>query len=172
MIKNEKLRPKPQVTISLEPRLEAFCRLIFKTSTDQAEIKINLNHDIGLLIHSHIKSNHCYRKGPSVTNPVVIVLPINPINTFSINSGFLYVDNWGLQKIENGIKYEFIKWIKRRFEIGYEKNKTRKQIIEAILRGLNLRNNTTNFDAISKHDYRNKRKCEELSFQELLMDDY
>ncbi|MBV5313800.1 MAG: hypothetical protein JZU47_10925 [Prolixibacteraceae bacterium] len=171
MLKNPKYSPKPQVTISLEPILEAFLRFIFKTPADQEAITINLQKDLGKLIHSHVHSNHCFRKGPSVKNPVTIILPVNKTNHHGIQSGFLFVDDWGLQKIENGIEYEYRKWIERRFENGYRKNNKQKAIIEAILRGLNVRNNCANFDAIKQIDYRNLRKEEELRFESLLESD-
>jgi len=166
--KNVNLENKPIVTISLNPILEAFCRFIFKTPTESNEIAINLKEDIGLLIHSHILSTNCRPKRPSISNAVDIILPITLQNQYGLKSGFLYVSNWGLQKIENGVEYEFNKWVKRRFEIGYEKNRERTAIIEAILRGLNVRNNVVNFDAIKKNDYRNRRKTEEITFKELL----
>lgn len=171
MLKNPKFTPKPQVTISLEPILEAYCRFIFKTPFDQPEITINLKKDLGMLIHSHVKISHCFRKGPSLTNPVTIILPTNPISQHRVLSGFLYVDGWGMQKIENAIEYDFRKWVERRYEIGYGKRFDRKDIIEAILRGLNVRNNVANFDAIKKIDYRNHRKTEEKRFIELLLSD-
>lgn len=168
MLKKPKYSPKPQVTISLSPILEAYLRFVFKTPADQESITINLKKDLGKLIHAHVKSSHCYRKGPSVANPVGITLPVNPKNDNGVLSGFLYVDEWGIQKIQNGIDYEFRKWVERRFEVGYEKRFVCKDIIEAILRGLNVRNNIANFDAIKKIDYRNRRKIEEIRFSQLL----
>ena len=171
MIKNAKYRPKPQVTINIDPIREAYCRFIFKTPENQPEITIHLKHDLGMLIHSHVRSSHCFRKSPSLINPVTIILPTNPVNQNGILSGFLFVDSWGLQKIENAIEYDFRKWVERRYEIGYRKRFDRKDIIEAILRGLNVRNNVANFDAIKKIDYRNHRKNEEIRFAELLLSD-
>lgn len=171
MLKKSKFAPRPQVTISLDPILEAYCRFKFNTSPDQKEIHINLKSDIGKLIHAHVQSSHFARKGPFIINPVTIILPINPQNQNGVLSGFLFIDNWGIQKIENGIEYEFRKWVERRYEIGYGKRWDRKDIIEAILRGLNVRNNVANFDAIKKIDYRNHRKNEEIRFAELLLSD-
>lgn len=173
MIKHsQRFKPKPQVTISLEPVLEAYLRFVFKTPADQEAITINLKKDIGKLIHSHVHSSHSIRKGPCVPNPVTVILPINTENDYGVLSGFLYVDEWGLQKIRNGIEYEFRKWVERRFEIGYEKRFEYKDIIEAILRGLNVRNNIANFDSIKKINYRNRRRIEEKRFSELLQSEY
>lgn len=172
MLKNPKFSPKPQITISLKPILEAYLRFIFKTPADQDQITINLKKDLGKLIHSHVQSKHSFRKSPSVTNPVSIILPINETNHHGVLTGFLFVDDWGLQKIENGIEYEFRKWVERRYEIGYRKRHERKEIIEAVLRGLNVRNNYANFDSIKKIDYRNHRKEEELRFESLLESEY
>lgn len=186
MLKKPKFTPKPQVTISLEPILEAFLRFIFKTPADQEAITINLTKDLGKLIHSHVHSSHCFRKGPSIVNPVTIILPVNPQNQHGVLTGFLYVDNWGLIKIENGIDYEFSRWVKERFERGYLvafengeefKNSYRrkqidKAIIEAILRALNVRNNSINFERIKKIVYRNLRKEQEIRFESLLNIEY
>ena len=165
---SKKFKPKPQVTISLEPILDAYLRFVFKTPPEAAEITINTKKDLGKLIHSHVHSSHVSRKGPSVPNPVTVILPVNEINNYGVLSGFLYVDAWGLQRIRNGVEYEFRKWVERRFEIGYRKRHERKDIVEAVLRGLNVRNNCANFDAIKKIDYRNHRKEEELRFESLL----
>ncbi|OFX56298.1 MAG: hypothetical protein A2066_12915 [Bacteroidetes bacterium GWB2_41_8] len=171
MLKKPRFSPRPQVTISLEPILEAYCRFRFNTPPDQKEITINLKSDIGKLIHSHVHSSHFAVKGPFIINPVTVILPINQQNQYGVLSGFLYVDNWGLQKIENAVEYDFRKWVERRYEIGYGKRYDRKDIIEAVLRGLNVRNNCANFDAIKKIDYRNHRKTEEIRFAELLLSD-
>jgi hypothetical protein len=173
MIKSsKKFKPKPQVTISLEPIMEAYLRFVFQTPANQPEITINLKKDLGKLIHSHVHSSHCIRKGPCIINPVTVILPLNSENDYGVLSGFLYLDEWGLQKIKNGIEYEFRKWVERRFEIGYEKRFEYKDIIEAILRGLNVRNNIANFDTIKKIDYRNRKKIGELRFLELLNAEY
>lgn len=172
MLKNPKYSPKPQVTISLEPILEAYLRFVFKTPANQEAITINLQKDSGKLIHSHVHSSHCYRKGPSVAHPVTIILPVNETNHHGVLTGFLFVDDWGLQKIENGIEVEFRKWVERRFETGYRKNHKQKAIIEAVLRGLNVRNNCANFDAIKQMDFRNRQKEEELRFESLLESEY
>jgi hypothetical protein len=169
---SKKFTPKPQVTISLEPILEAYLRFVFQTPAESAEITINIKKDIGKLIHSHVHSGHCSRKGPSVEKPVTVILPVNTQNDYGVLSGFLYINEWGMQKIKNGIEYEFRKWVERRFEIGYEKRFDYKDIIEAILRGLNVRNNIANFDTIKKIDYRNRKKIEELRFLQLLNAEY
>lgn len=159
---------KPNITISLNPTLEAFCRFIFRTPADAKEITISRVHDIGKLIHSNISTVESPVRRPFISQPVTFILPVNKVNTHGINSHFLSVSNWGLQKIQDGIEYEYRKWIERRFEFGYEKKFSQKEIIEAILRALNVRNNAINFDAIKKIDYRRRRKTEEKRFLELL----
>lgn len=159
---------KPKVTISLSPLLEAYCRFIFKTPANQKEIAITRKKDIGKLVHAHLLSKKHAIKGAFITNPVTLILSVNPVNQNGILSGFLYVDQWGLQQIQDGVEYEFRKWVERRYEIGYFKNYGQTKIIDAILRGLNVRNNAANFDAIKKIDYRNRRKIEEIRFEHLL----
>ena len=162
---------KPKITINLDPVLEAYCRYVFKTPAAQKEIIVTRHHDIGKLIHSNVISSDLPPHRPFKKNPVVFILPINQRNQHALKFHFLNVSNWGEQKIKDGIEYEFKSWVRQRFEIGYnEKKWDRKAIIEAILRGLNIRNNAANFDAIKKIDYRNRRKIEEVMFHELLKD--
>lgn len=162
---------KPQITISLNQLLEAYCRFVFKTKPDQKEIIIFRDHDIGKLIHSNIVTNDLPTKDPFINYPVTFILPVNKINHHGIRFHFLSVSNWGEQKIQDGIEYEYRKWVERRFEIGYRKKFTQKEIIDAILRALNVKNNATNFDALKKIDYRNRRKADEKRFWELFSAD-
>jgi len=167
------LSTKPQVTIQLDPVLEAYCRFIFKTPPRhlQEEIIISRHHDIGKLIHSNIIAKDLPVRRPFIENPVTFILPVNYKNQQALKDHFLYVSNWGSQKIADGIEYEFKSWVRQRFEIGYIKKKLNKtEIIETILRGLNLRNNSANFDTIKKIDYRNRRRIEEKRFEDLLSD--
>ena len=128
-------------------------------------------HDIGKLIHSNVITSDLPVNRPFIDHAVTFILPVNPINKHSVNSHFLKVSNWGEQKIQDGIEYEYRKWVERRFEIGYEKKWNQKEIIDAIIRGLNVRNNAANFDAVKKIDYRNRRKTEEKRFSQLLITD-
>lgn len=170
-MKNVDLSTKPQITIDLEPILESFCRYIFYVPPAQKEIIVSRNHDIGKLIHSNIITNDLPVKRPCLTHPVTFILPVNKVNHKSIRFHFLSVSNWGEQKIQDGIKYEYRAWVKRKFERGYEMEMSQEKIIEAILRGLNVRNNAANFDAVKKIDYRNRRKAEEKRFELLLISD-
>ncbi|NQU52180.1 MAG: hypothetical protein HQ522_06530 [Bacteroidetes bacterium] len=160
---------KPQVTINIDPVLEAYCRFIFCTPQSQTEIAVTRHHDLGKLIHSNVITRDQRVKESLSANPVTFILPVTKINHHAVKCHFLYVSPWGEQKIQDGIEYEFKAWIRQRFEVGYNVKKwDRKTIIDTILRGLNLRNKTANFDTIKKIDYRNRRKIEESRFQELL----
>lgn len=165
------LSTKPQITISLDPLLEAFCRFYFKTPEKQKEIVVSRNKDIGKLIHSNVTTSEFPVKRPLRNNPVTFILPVNKRNHYAIRFHFLTVNSWGEQKIQDGIEYEYKKWAEERFEIGYLKGYTQKQIIDAILRGLNVRNNAANFDAVKQNDYRKRKKQEEKRFIELLQID-
>jgi hypothetical protein len=162
------LSTKPQITISLSPLLEAYCRFIFKTAPEQKEIIVSRNHDIGKLIHSNVITSDMPVRRPLFDHPVTFILPVNKVNHHGISFHFLKVSNWGEQKIIDGIDYEYRKWVERCFETGYQKKWDQKEIIDAILRGLNIRNNVANFDAMKKFDYRNRKKNDEKRFIELL----
>lgn len=86
-----------------------------------------------------------------------------------MNEHFLYVSSWGQQKIKDAVEFEFRSWVRTRFEIGYRKKMEQKDIVNAILRGINLRDNVANFDTIKKIDYRNRRSVDEKRFEELLI---
>lgn len=161
---------KPQVAVNLDSVLEAFCRYIFQTPPKQSEIIVSRHHDIGKLIHSNVIARDLPIRRPFASNQVVFILPVNKFNQHALVRHFLHCSNWGEQKIKDGIEFEFKSWVRRRFELGYEIKLEQKEIIEAILRGLNLRNNAVNFDSIKKIDYRNRRRIEENRFRELLKD--
>lgn len=169
MLKNINLQTKPQISISLDPVLEAFCRYIFKTPSDQKQVIVCRNLDIGKLIHSNVITSELPVRRPFDINPVTFILPVNRVNHYIIKFHFLTVSPWGEQKIQDGIEYEFRRWVDNKFYKGYKKRYTQKQIVDAILRGLNVRNNAANFDAIKKIDYRNGRKEEEKRFETLLL---
>ena len=164
-------QPKPHIILDINPVHEAFCRYIFKCGPNDEAITINRKHDIGKLISSAIITADRQELRPLGKHPVTFILPTNEDNCF-LKDRFIKVSEWGEQKIQDGITAEFNLWIKRRYEIGYEMNMEKKQIVEAILRGLNLRNQVVNFDAIKKNDYRNRRRMEEKRFQILLTGSY
>lgn len=161
---------KPYVSMDLPLYLNAFCRFIFNTPPEDDAIEVNRLHDIGKLIHSNIQACEFpvkkYEEGSTI-----FILPINQENAYPMNSNFLTLTTWGRQKIKDGLEYEYRKWIARRFEMGYERGYAQKDIVYAILRALNLRDNAVNFDGIKKIDYRNRRKMSEIRFFELLKDD-
>ena len=169
MLKNVNLNTKPQITISLDPVLEAFCRYTFKTPAAQKQITVCRNHDIGKLIHSNVITSDLPVRRPFDINPVTFILPVNRVNHHAISFHFLKISNWGEQKIQDGIEYEFRRWVDKKFADGYKKKYHQIEIVEAILRGLNVRNNAANFDAIKKIDYRSSRKEEEKRFNLLLL---
>lgn len=165
---NINLETKPQIVIDLPPVLEAYCRHVFTTPPNQKQIIVRRSHPVGQIIFSKFSVSYTPVKASFRNYPVVFILPINQKTHFRINNRFLHVDNLAQEQIREEIDYQFGKWVQKRFERGYELNYDQKTIIEAILRGLNLRNNAANFDAIKKNDYRNRRKAEEKRFAELL----
>lgn len=170
MLKNLDLSTKPQITFSLTPLHQAFCRFIFKTPTDKKHIILSRRHDIGKLIFAHIMSGDFQFNRPLMDNPVTFILPM-PSNEhgYWLRYRYIYIPRWAEEKINDSIDYEFRAWVRERFRIGYEEEgMDQKTIINTILRGLNVRNNEANFDMIKKIDYRNRRKREEIQFKRLL----
>jgi hypothetical protein len=164
------LESKPRITLDLNPLHEAFCRYIFRTAEDKRFIILNRKQDIGKLIFAHIMSGDFQNKSPVMDHPVKFILPM-PSNEhgYWLRYRYIYMPAWAMDKIRDGIDYEFRCWVRERFRIGYDlENMEQKTIIAAILRGLNARNNAANFDGIKKIDYRYKRKNEEIHFKRLL----
>jgi hypothetical protein len=159
---------KPTVTFNLEPIHINFCRYIFNTPHNQRHILLRRNEDIGKLIFSHIQTGDFRNTRPLINSPVTFILP-NPNNDNWIRYRYLFIPKWVESKITDGIDYEFKNWVREKFRIGYEQNWEQKTIVNAILRGLNVRNNAINFDTIKKIDYRNRRKTEEKRFRKLYL---
>lgn len=160
---------QPSITISLNPVLEAYCRWVFATPPEHKEINITRHHCIGKHIFSHVLKSDLPVKRPVKNNPVVFTLPTTDNSFQALKNSFLFVDDWAEMKINDFIKADFDLWVRRRFESGYFYRLQQKEIIDAILRGLNLRMNAVNFDMIKKIDYRNRRKLEEKRFKSLLL---
>lgn len=164
------LESRPRIKLSLNPLHEAYCRFIFNSHNNREYIIMSRRHDLGKLIFSHIMSGDFSCSRPVLENAVTFILPI-PSNEhgYWLNYRFIYFPRWAEEKINDAIDYDFRCWVKERFRIGYEEEgMDQRTIINAILRGLNVRNNAANFDMIKKIDYRNRRKKEEIQFKRLL----
>jgi hypothetical protein len=156
----------PTITINLNPVLEAYCRWVFESKTD--EIVINRRHHVGKHIYSLVMPTDRPQPRPEKKHPVTFILPLTEYGKDELRTNYLSIHAWAEEKILDYIDSDFRLWVRNRFEIGYYKKCEQREIVEAILRGLNLRNNTDNFDMIKKIDYRNRRKKEEIRFEALL----
>ena len=161
---------KPKITLSLDPLLQAYCRLLFASTPGSKYIIVSRRHIVGKLIHSFIFPSSLPVNRPLIDNPVTFVLPVRNTNHYIYKSRFIHIPKWAEEKLQDYIEADFRCWVRERFEIGYKKKFEQKEIIEAILRGLNVRNNAANYDTIKKIDYRYRRKVTEKRFSELLTD--
>ena len=159
---------KPKIIINLDPVLEAYCRAIFKTPKNQKEIIINRGRREGQAIYSKIYPSEFPVKRPFCKNPVTIILPVTKKNQNRLPFKFYKVSRMGEEQINDDLNVLMDKWLFRFFQRGYRKKFTQDEIVNAILRGLNLRKNAVNYDAIKKFDYRERRRMEEKTFDELL----
>lgn len=157
---------RPTITISLLPHLADFLRKEFSvTKTD--EIIITRRKDIGRMISSQILSSELPVNRPFIDNAVKLILPITESNYYILNGRFLWISQWGEEKIRDYIDCEFRRRVRDMFELGYKKHYPQKQIIEGILQGYNLRNNALNFDMIKKIDYRNNVNFRKTIFADI-----
>lgn len=169
-MQNIDLSTKANITFSLPPILEAFCRYKFYVPKYGRYIKLNLKEDIGKLIFSHILYCDINKERPFMENPVTFILPVTDVHQYVLKYRFLHVPRWVEEKFILAIEYEFRTWVKERFRIGYEILKEdQKTITNSILRGLNVRDTKANFETIKKIDYRNRRRKEEETFKNLVM---
>lgn len=168
-MENSNPDPRPQVVIDLKPHLEAYLRYLFKTPEKETKIVIDRRQDPGVYITSLVLISEYPVKCTCKVNPVTIILP-QVTDTPLQGNHFFRVSEWGELKINDWLECDFGQWVARKFEIGYRKNYSQNQIAEAILRGLNMRNQTVNYEALIKKDYRRRRRIEEKRFESLLSD--
>lgn len=159
----------PTITINLSPVLEGYCRWVFKASKKN-EIKITLNHRIGKHIYSKVQTGRNPDPRTFYSNPVLFALPVTQANSYEFRNKKVYVNSFSEEQINLFIEADFDQWCRHKFEIGYFLNFSQKEIIVAILRIINVRNNNDNFEMIKKKDYRNRRKEEQIRFELLLKD--
>lgn len=158
----------PSITIDLNPVLEAYCRWKFANENNSGPIRITRKEDIGKIIYSNISFSDHYEPNLEMINPVTFILPQTENGKYILKKNYLSLDSFGKEKIKDFIDSEFRIWIKRCFENGYDFKFEQREIIEAILRGLNVRNNSDNYEMIKKIDYRKKRSREEKRFKYIL----
>jgi hypothetical protein len=159
---------KPQITINLDPVLEAYCRLIFKTPVNQKEIIINRKLREGQAIYSKVYPIEFPDHKPFRKYPVTFILPLTKNNQGVLKYRFYHVSRMGEEQIHDDLEVLMQKWLFKFYKVGYRKKYSQDEITTAILRGMNLRKNAANFDAIKKFDYRCRRKTEEDLYMELL----
>ncbi len=163
------LEKRPKVTISLDPVLEAYCRYVFKTPTEENEILINRKLREGKAIYSKVFPVEFPEKNEALySNPVTFILPLTKNNQSVLHYRFYGISKMGQEQIADDIDVLMYKWLLRIFERGYNWNFKQDQIVNGIMRLLNVRKNVTNFDTLKKFDYRNRRRKEEDMIKSLL----
>lgn len=159
---------KPQVTINLDPLLEAFCRKIFNTPQHQNEIVINRGRREGQAIYSKVYPIEFPERKSVCDNPVTFILPLTKNNKSVLQYRFYHVSKMGEEQINDDLTTLLHIWLFKFFQIGYRRKYTQDEIVNAILRGFNLRKNVVNFDSIKKFDYRQRRNAEDDTYKQLL----
>lgn len=160
---------KPQITINLDPVLEAYCRAVFKTPKKQKEIVINRGKREGQAIYSKLVATEYPKRRPFCENPVTFILPLTKNNQGTLNFRFYKISKMGEEQLHDELEVLMQIWLFRVFERGYRKKYKQEEIVTAVLRKLNLRKNAVNYDTIKKFDYRRRVKTEEKTIDELLI---
>lgn len=169
---NIDLSTKPQVVFNLDPLMTAFIRFQFKTPAEQKEIIIKRNKREGQVIYSKIYPIEYPEHRPFREHPVTCILPFTKNNQSVLKYRFYTISKMGEEQIQDELESLFHIWVFRFFHFGYKRKHSQCEIIAAILRGLNMRNNAANFDSVKKFDYRTKVREEEDRFKLLLTDCY
>lgn len=165
---NVDLKNKPQITINLDPVLEAYCRFIFKTPKNQKEILLNRGKREGQAIYSKVRPVEFPKPRPFIENPVVFILPITKNNHHILRYRYYAVSKMEEEQIQDELTVLMNIFLHKFFMEGERRKFSQDKIVSAILRGLNMRKNAVNYDAIKKFDYRHRRKMEQETFKELL----
>lgn len=163
---------KPQITVDLPPVLEGYLRWLFRTPPKQKEIIIHRRFREGMAIYSKIYPVEFPPKRPIMDNPVTVILPVTANNKHQIRYRFFTISQMGHEQMIDDLEVLFDKWLYKKFRDGYLRGWTQLQIVDAILRGFNVRKNAVNFDAIKKHDFRNRCRDEEKRFSDLVNHEY
>lgn len=154
------------ITIDLPPHLADYCRHEFGVD-NEGNIILRRSHDIGKQIYSHILTADLPPKQLPGLHPTPFIIPVTKSNRYILGSRFLYISRWGEEKIQDYIEADFNQRIRILFEVGYRKNYSQKQIVEAILQAYNIKNTSLNYEAVKKSDYRNQKKLRRLVFNDL-----
>ena len=172
MLKNSNPPPKPQkpkVIIDLPILLEAFCRYLFNIPEEQKEVYAPRSHSIGRAVNGYLSKSDFKPVLPEPENPVIFIVPETKFNWYSLETKYLYFSSEDRESFIDRMETEFANWVEIHFREGYAMNLDQYTIVETVLDILNVRMNSTNFDAIKKHDYRRKKTETRKRSRALLM---
>jgi len=155
----------PTVTIDLDPHLADYCRFLFDYTEDGA-IVLKRNHDFGKRISALVSISETPVKRPLLVKPTTFILPITKNNHYALTHNFCYVSKWAEERIQDYIETEFRREVRNMFEYGYQKRYSQKEITESIIKGFNIQNNSLNFEAVKKIDFRRREKIKVSRFLE------
>ncbi|OFX52333.1 MAG: hypothetical protein A2066_00125 [Bacteroidetes bacterium GWB2_41_8] len=148
---------KPKVLIDFPVLLEAFCRYLFKTPDHQQEIYAPRSHSIGRAVNGYLSKSDFKPVLPKPENPVIFIVPETKYNWYSLQTKYLYFSSEDREAFIDRVETIFSNWAEIHFKEGYAMNLDQFAIVESVLDILNVRMNATNFDAIKKHDYRERK---------------
>ena len=150
-----------KIIVSIKPELADFCRHEFGIKSN--EIPINRNHEIGRFITSHILISETPTKNVKMKHPVEIIPPTSPFT----KNHFTFISAWGQIKINDFLQSLFDLRVQQFFFYGYEKKFEQKQIVEAFLRGYNIKHDSFSYEQIKKNDYRKRVRHELNTFKSI-----
>lgn len=151
------IQTKPQVIVDLPVHLEAFLRYLFKTPDKQKAIYAPRSHSIGRAINGYLSKSDFKPVLPVPENPVTFIVPETKYNWYSLQIKYLYFSAEDREAFIDRLQTEFDNWVEVHFREGYAMNLDQFAIVESVLDILNERMNSTNFEAIKKNDYRERK---------------
>ncbi|WP_372772129.1 hypothetical protein [Mangrovibacterium sp.] len=167
---NIDLSTKPKIVVDLPPVIEAYLRYLFKTPAKQKEVVIHRRYYEGKAVYAKVMPVEYPVRRPFTNNPVTIILPETRNNKYVLAFRYYTISKMAEEQLVDDLEQMLSRWMYEKFKRGYDvKGWDQELIVNAILRGFNLRKNAANFEAVKKYDYRNRVRVEEKQFEELVM---
>jgi len=121
-------------------------------------VNITSAHEIGKMVQAMITVSDRPRSLGLKDNPITLYLPISEWNHRIFDENFLYIPEWKQRMLQEYIEASYRLKIREYFLAGYERGYKQDKIIKAFLCAYDIKNNSINYDAIKKYDYRNRQK--------------
>lgn len=150
---------------------EDYLRFVF-SSQRRGPITIDRGKDLGKYLISRVRYSELPQpfKTPKGEFPVDLILPERGLRTASYH--YVHFPAEDQDKINDFITSEFNQFFRGYMLAGEEMHIEYKDLIEAFMLGIGIRNPGTKFDTLKKKDYRHRDKIHKIMVETLQRIDY